>query len=141
MTAPLSTFVGVQFIVDPDGSTPPALVKYDQVIFWLPPEYVTWGTGPANTGVIGSGAEAVRGYHQLGGPTGHQWVMTSLVTSVLRDQFNAIPGPSGWKVAASRTAYRTIAQQLLDVPYSMAGPDVVTLLTNAYNAAATNARV
>lgn len=134
MTSPLNTFIGVQFIVDPAGTTPPGNAVYDQQVFMLPPEYLTnLGSGSSNPGVL----DGVPGYHQSGGPTGHQWVMTSSIPASVIAAFNAIPGGSGWTSQSARTTYFTLARQLRD-NFAVPAPTIITALTNAYQAAVLN---
>jgi hypothetical protein len=134
MTSPLNTFVGIQFIIDPAGTTPPENVTYDQRIAYLPPEYMTaLGSGPSNPGVL----DSIPGYQQAGGPTGRQWVMTSSIPAGVITAFNNIPGGSGWTSPSARTTYFNLARQLRDT-YNVPAPTIITALTNAYQAAVLN---
>jgi hypothetical protein len=132
--SPLTDFIGIQFVLDPAGSTPPAAVQFAGMTFWFPPEYQTkLGSGAGNPGVI----DGVRGYTQVGGPTGLQWVMISSITGAVRDQFLALPGGSGWVSTAARNIFRNVALQLIET-YNIPAPSVLTALTNLYNAAVAN---
>lgn len=129
----IDQWVGIQFVADAD--TPADATQWDQKIFLVAPEYMAnIGSGPSNPGVL----MGVRGYHVTGGPTGHQWLMTGPVTNAVRDQIGQIPGAQGWLAPGTRATYRQAAAQLIR-QHGVPAPDVISILTDLYNAAAANA--
>lgn len=123
---------GVQFVAD--ANTPAYYTQYDQQQYLLPPALMTpLGSGP------GSPAQllGVWGYHQIGGPTGHQWLMSPILTQVLSNAIDNIPSVHQWGNSTSRTTFRTNAQTLLDT-YRVGGPDVIALLAALFAATKAN---
>lgn len=153
MTAPLASFMWLELVAVSD--TPPELVALGGRQLGLPPEYVTQlGSGPGNPGTLFPGSpQPIRGYHQVGGTTGHQWVMTGALGQAALQVIDAIPvdqtlpGSPGWmpvqatlldgSSASVRQVYVVTGRRLV-TDYSLPLPDVRTVLNNLYVAARAN---
>jgi hypothetical protein len=132
MTSPIDTFMAVQFIAN--AHTPPNYLKWNGKIFGIPPEYQTaLGSGQDNPGIL----LGIRGYLQVGGPTGNQWVMAPSFPPTILTAFNAIPLPHTWLDQAALNTYQVIGLQLVET-YNVAAADAVAALQSLYTAARDN---
>lgn len=118
VNVPLATLVG-----------PPA------VILLASPD-VTNAVGGANAnnpGYLGG----IRGYPVLGGTTGHQWMISPLITAGVAAAFEAIPGtaPTGWQNLAARQTFVDLGLTLINPPYNIAPATVVGAWKQLFTAA------
>lgn len=114
MTVPVSDLAGIRYVAD--AETPPEVAPYNGVIVGLrPADIASMGSGVDNKGFL----FGIYGYSRpLTSPAPPQvtaeWLMCPRVSASTRALFEAIPHPTGWVVAASRTEYRVIGLQMLE---------------------------
>jgi hypothetical protein len=137
VTAPIADLIGIELVAGPD--TPTEDQQHAGKILLLPPEYLTkLGSGPTNPGVL----LGIRGYHQTGGSTGHQWVMAGEITQAVRNQILAIPA-DGWADTSLTTGtplrvYVNQIRRLAGDPLNVSLPDVVDVANRLHDAAVAN---
>lgn len=133
MAAPIDQWIAVRLMVTDE--TPDDDVKYGGLVLALPPEQEAdmVAATPTNPGRL----VGVRGYHEAGGPTGHQWFMTDAVTKAFASSIARIPGPNGWAKQSSERTFRQIGRTLVR-DYNVPGAEVLSMLQQLHDAVADN---
>jgi len=96
--------------VTADSSTPNELRAYDGFMIGLTAEMVA--ALPTGIDTITVSGIVVPGYKRSGSGGQIEWVMTPLPDPNVA-MLNALPGPGGWRVPASRDTWANIGMELL----------------------------
>lgn len=121
------------------ADAPPEVAPYHGLILGLrAADLAELGSGPESPGTLAGIFGYTRpneGAGEEGGLTiSAEWVMAPPIPAPVVAAFEVLPGPEGWQIAASRTAYSGMGQALI-VTYGIAAVDVLAALQSLYTAA------
>lgn len=114
-----------------NAESPPETAVLNGAIIGLRSSDVAWqemGSGPDNPGSL----FGVHGYPIAGGPTGQQFLATPQISAATRQQFEQIPGGTGWLVKAAHDKYANNGTALINT-YNVPENLVLGALADFYN--------